>query len=479
MDKKTILWKLLCTAAVVALAVLLLCGVFNGKDSKYHLQDRSAIGPLTGKDVTKLTLEAPTETAYDGTIQAEDWKALFPEIALSMMDNDKNTEIVDYLEQDPYLVNLYEGYGFALEYGSARGHAYTLVDVSGEKLSTEVGLDEKAGTARPHPFANCLTCKTPNFAKLVQDKGVEVYGYDFNEVADQIKQQGEAISCYTCHGNDAGSEGTLRITHNYVNEALSGDALKQIDPATLSCGQCHIEYYFTVENKETMMPYSDVDSMSPEEILAYYDNMQIDRDVTLKDISTQDTYTVTAGTEGFSDWYQASTGARLLKAQHPEMETFLQGKHAAMGMNCADCHMEVRMNEDGTVYHSHELVSPLDSDAILSTCAECHQGENVVQKVRRIQDSVTAKETQVGNSLSAFKDALAEANAAKAMTEEELEAVRKLYREAQWFFDFCYVENAEGAHNSELAFRCLDTAQARINDGMALLKGKTTENPED
>ena len=51
----------------------------------------------------------------------------------------------------------------------------------------------------------------------------------------------------------------------------------------------------------------------------------------------------------------------------------------------------------------------------------------------------------------------------------ELAAVQKLYREAQWFFDFCYVENAEGAHNSELAYRCLDTAEQRINEGMALL----------
>jgi nitrite reductase (cytochrome c-552) len=55
------------------------------------------------------------------------------------------------------------------------------------------------------------------------------------------------------------------------------------------------------------------------------------------------------------------------------------------------------------------------------------------------------------------------------MGEEKLSAVQKLYREAQWFFDFCYVENAEGAHNSELAFRCLDTAEQRISDGMALL----------
>lgn len=465
MDKKTIIYKIICTVVVVALAVLLLCGVFNGKDSKYHLQDRSAIGPLTPEDVTRTTVKAPAETAYDGTVNAAAWKEFFPEIADSMWANKENKEIVSYLEQDPYLVNIYDGYGFALDYGSARGHEYCLEDVS--------------ATARPHPFANCLTCKTPNFARLVQEQGKAAYSMGFEEVAEKIRSGGENVSCYTCHGNDAGEKGALRLTHDYVNEALDGATLQSVSPATLSCGQCHIEYYFTVAEKATMMPYHDVESMSPEAILAYYDSMDLGQDVTLKDIGTGETYTVAAGAEGFSDWYQSSTGARLLKAQHPEMETFLQGKHAAEGMSCADCHMEIKMNDDGTVYHSHELVSPLDSEVLLSTCAKCHGDTNMVQKVRRIQDSVTAKETVVGNNLSAFKDALTEANQAKSLSEEALEPIRKLYREAQWFFDFCYVENAEGAHNSELAFRCLDTAQEKIDAGMKLLAGEAAEEPQD
>ena len=465
MDKKTYLYKIICTVVVVALAVLLLCGVFSGRDTKYHLQDRSAIGPLTEEDLTKVTVAAPTATAYDGTIKAEAWKELFPEITASMWANkDNSVHKPSYLETDPYLTSLYEGYGFAVNYDPARGHEFCLEDVS--------------ATKRPHPFANCLTCKTPNFAKLVQDQGKAAYSMDFKEVADQIRSQGENVSCYTCHGNDAGNQGALRVTHDYVNEALDGATLQAVNPATLSCGQCHIEYYFTVAEKATMMPYHNVESMSPEAILAYYDGMEINQDVTLKDIGTQETYTVAAGTEGFSDWYQSSTGARLLKAQHPEMETFLQGKHAAEGMSCADCHMEIKMNDDGTVYHSHELVSPLSSEVLLSTCARCHGDTNMVQKVRRIQDSVTAKETVVGNNLSAFKDALAAANQAKALPEAELEPIRKLYREAQWFFDFCYVENAEGAHNSELAFRCLDTAQEKIDAGMKLLAGEPVEEPQ-
>ena len=131
--------------------------------------------------------------------------------------------------------------------------------------------------------------------------------------------------------------------------------------------------------------------------------------------------------------------------------------------------MEIKLNEDGTVYHSHELVSPLDSPAILESCAKCHGDSNMIQKVHRIQDQVTARETEIGNKLSAFKDALAEANQAGKLSEADLNAVRKLYREAQWFFDFDYVENAEGAHNSALANHCLDLAAEKIAEGMAML----------
>ena len=235
----------------------------------------------------------------------------------------------------------------------------------------------------------------------------------------------------------------LRRVHEYVGEAL-GSAVDSIDPATLSCGQCHIEYYFTPADKETMMPYHDVSEMTPEAILAYYDSFD------------------------FADWTQESTGTKLLKAQHPEMETYLTGKHAAL-LNCADCHMPMVQEEDGTVYHSHELVSPLENEELLSNCATCHQDTDMVNLVRRLQERITTREKEVGGKLSDFKDALAAAVAEGRMSEEELDAVRKLHREAQWFFDFCYVENAEGAHNSDLATRCLDTAEEKIAEGMALL----------
>ena len=425
MERKHIIRAVCVSIFLVALTVLM-SGLVTGGHLIYRDAKRGDLAPLSREDIKYLNVEAPEATSKDGTVNANDWSAVYPEIVLTWRDNEKNSYVTDYLEQDPYLVNIYEGYGFARDYGSARGHEYCLTDVH--------------KTQRPHPKANCLTCKTPNFAKLVNDQGVGVYSMPFEEVEAQME---ESVSCYTCHGNEAGEKGKLVVTHSYVTKALGANAEK-IDPATLSCGQCHIEYYFTPADKETMMPYSSVEEMTPEAILAYYDAMD------------------------FADWTQESTGAKLLKAQHPEMETYLTGKHAKL-LNCADCHMPLEETEDGTVYHSHELVSPLENESLLKSCATCHGDKDMVSMVRRIQERVTAREMEVGNALSAFKDALAAAVKEGTMGEEELGAVQKLYREAQWFFDFCYVENAEGAHNSALATRCLDTSEARINEGMALL----------
>ncbi len=390
----------------------------------------NAVQEAVAELLAQASGEAPAEAAdASETAEADPRLAsILPAIVTTMGDNRDNSYVTDYLEQDPYLVNIYEGYGFAKDYGSARGHEYTLEDV--------------AKTQRPHAKANCLTCKTPDMHKMIEEQGVSVYSMPFDEVMAQMTQN---VGCYTCHGADDGNGGEIVITHRYVTEALANNA-ETIKPATLSCGQCHIEYYFTPQDSEAMMPYHSVEQMTPEAILAYYDNFN------------------------FADWTQESTGTRLLKAQHPEMETFLQGKHAAF-LSCADCHMPTETTEDGTEYLSHKLVSPLESEALLASCAQCHGDADMTALVKGIQERVTARETEVGNKLSGMKDKLAEAVASGEWSEEDLNAVRKLHREAQWFFDFCYVENSEGAHNSSLAFHCLDTADQKIDEALALLGG--------
>ncbi len=441
MEKRNQAAKLIVGAVIVIIAILALAGIV----SQHHITYKSV--PLSREDISYGKVEAPQASSADGTITASDWSAVYPHIAVSMGSNKGNDVVVDYLELDPYLVEIYEGYGFAKDYGSARGHSYTLEDV--------------AKTKRPHPFANCLTCKTPNFTKLAQDTNEAAYSLPFDEVYAKLMSEGaETVSCYTCHGNNpgngTGAKENLTVTHEYINLAL-GENKSTIDPGILACGQCHIEYYFDPATKATRMPHSSVEAMTPEATYDYYTQL------------------------GFSDWTQESTGAKMLKVQHPEMETVLLGKHAGM-LNCADCHMPVVQDpNDCTIYHSHTLVSPLSDPTLLATCLECHASmdpaiktaDEMVAFVTSIQARVTKRERAVGEELAAFKRALAEANQSGNFSEEQLEPVRELYRKAQWFFDFCYVENAEGAHNSDLAMRCLDTAEKLIDEGLTLLASFT------
>ena len=415
--------KLIVAIVIIVLAILIAGGIIGSRHLWYAKKNRAGIAPYTRDDITFSS--APSY------------------ISLSIADNEKNDEVVDYLEQDAYLKNIYEGYGFAKDYGSARGHYYTLTDVY--------------KTLRPHALANCLTCKTDNFTRLVNNDGVSVYTRSFEEVYQSLG--GVGISCYNCHSDDSGNGGVIQPSHSYVYKAL-GDNISSVNASVLACGQCHIEYYFTPADKETMMPYSSVETMTPEAILNYYNSMEYND-----------------SEYGFYDWYQESTGAYMLKAQHPEMETFMQGVHAGT-LSCADCHMPIEQSYDGIIYHSHYLVSPLENETLLSSCARCHEDTDMVNMVQSIQRRVTAKENQVGNELSAFKNALAAENQKgidSRFSATTLDEARTLYREAQWFFDFCYVENSEGAHNSDLSMRCLEMAEEKINAGMALLAETSIE----
>lgn len=379
-------------------------------------------GVISYKDV-----DAPVAANENGVVTAEEWADIYPEIVASYRANDENSYRIDYLEEDPHLKVLYEGYGFAKDYTSAVGHTYTLEDV--------------AKTERPHPLANCLTCKTPDYTKLVNDMGLEAYKLDFEEVYAQMN---EDISCYNCHENQAGHRGQLVVTHSYVKDAL-GDEMSSIDPAVLACGQCHIEYYFDPETKATSMPYDSVEAMDPEAILAYYNEM------------------------GYSDWVQESTGAGMLKAQHPEFETFLgKGSVHAASLNCADCHMAV-VTEGNTTYVSHKWESPLENQAILDTCVTCHGDTDMTAKVKAIQEEIVAREKEVGQKIASLKEGLAALVQEGTRSEEELDEIRSLYRDAQWYWDFCYVENSEGAHNSTLSRRCLDKSEELAEQALGLL----------
>ncbi len=409
------------------LAVFVVSIVGYGKDLKLAEKRVDSIA-----DIEVPAVPSVTTNRLNGVVSAEEWSAYYSDIYASYMKNAENkghgSGRISYVETDPDIKVLYDGMGFSFDYTEAIGHSYTLQDIS--------------ETTRPHKLANCLTCKTPDMTAMVNAMGTQVYATDFNEVFGKVS---EPISCYNCHAN---TPGTVVITHDYMANAM-GDEIEagKVPASSVSCAQCHIEYYFDPETKATLVPYSTPEEFAPEAIYAYYKEM------------------------GFSDYTNKNTGVGMIKVQHPEFETYYgEGSQHAGMYTCADCHMGVAYNEKtGDPFANHYLSSPLDNtDLIVNTCSVCHS--DLKGMVKEIQEKVTGREKEISALLVQVNEKLAKAVEAGSLGEEKLAEIRELDREAQFYWDFVYVENAEGAHNSKLSHACLDRAEELANKALELLK---------
>ena len=357
-------------------------------------------------------------------IPATEWENTFPDVYASYMANAENEEVVEYTEQYPFLGTVYEDYGFAKYYGSARGHYYSISDLM--------------ATGRPHALANCFTCKTAQFTVMTLNEGNSAYSKPFEE----IDASGfEDIGCFTCHANTPG--GKITVTHSYLVDAM-GEDFEKVKGEVLSCGQCHVEYYFAPDGKATSLPYTNLAGMTPDAMYEFYEAMD------------------------FADYTNPRTGVRQLKAQHPEMETFLgEGSVHRSTFTCADCHMERLTNEAGETYLSHKYVSPLESETIRQNCSACHA--DLTGFVHGIQEKMEARTIAIGEELETLTNRLADAVAGGKYTDEQLTEIRALNRKGQWYWDFVFVENSEGAHNSKLDNSCLDKAETAIHEALDLL----------
>ena len=384
-----------------------------------------------GGEKEKVHTVQVVETGSGITVMtAEDWADKYPEIYASYMENNDNTEIHEYTVDYPMLPVVYEGMAFSKFYGSARGHTYTVEDVT--------------STGRPHALANCFTCKTPDYTAMVNEMGDAAYQLKFDDVLAEIN---EPISCYNCHAN-TGDE--LVVTHTYLSDAM-GEDLMSVAAEDLSCGQCHVEYYFDPATKATTLPYQNLATMTPDAILDYFNRTIVDGQV-------------------FADYVNPRSGVRQIKVQHPEFETYLgEGSVHAGEFTCADCHMGEAVAEDGTTYISHNWISPLENEALMeNTCAECHT--NLTAQVREIQAESERRTYAIGYLLEGLTEKLVLASQSGEYTDAELDAIRMAARNAQFYWDFVMVENAEGAHNSALTRECLDKAEALANEAMSMFK---------
>ena len=372
-----------------------------------------------------------------------------------------------HIEADPRLKTMWAGYAFATDFREERGHAYMLVD----QRDTERVKQFKQPGACLHCHASITGAYRAVGLKngaagdlkesLTSTNGMAQMMAGFGKVcampySDATKLVEHPVSCIDCHDPKSMQ---LRVTRpGFLNgiAALaksddtvphlpsierwrSGDKAKPYDPNVLAtrqemrsfvCGQCHVEYYFKGEDKLVTYPWQN--GLKVQQIEKYYDD------------------------EGFKDWTHALTGANVLKAQHPEFETWSQGIHARAGVACADCHMPY-MRQGAIKISDHHVRSPLLN--INNACQTCHRTSEaeLLARATTIQDRTRDIMNHAQDAVSDLILAIQSAKAGGA-SDEQLKTSRHLQRRAQFRVDFVNAENSMGFHADQETARTLSEA---------------------
>ena len=163
----------------------------------------------------------------------------------------------------------------------------------------------------------------------------------------------------------------------------------------------------------------------------------------------------------------------MLKAQHPDFETWSTSVHADAGVTCVDCHMPY-MREDGRKYTSHWMTSPLKT--VNESCLKCHDegAEKLIARVKTIHDNTFKLQRIAGQTVSKAHLTIQAAMNSGA-SDEQLAQARLKLREAQWYWDWVAAENGVGFHNPDRIMRTLglsiDLAHQAIEEANAVVKG--------
>ncbi|WP_426735901.1 ammonia-forming cytochrome c nitrite reductase subunit c552 [Myxococcus faecalis] len=334
------------------------------------------------------------------------------------------------LEEDPRLVTMWSGYAFATDFREERGHAHMLED--------QVFTERQHVTAQPGTCIHCHGSVYVPYKKL--GDGDLIKGFEkMNQLpfAEARKLVDHPVSCIDCHDPTTMQ---LRVTRPGFIEGIAALKASQGVPdfkvnehatrqemRTYVCGQCHVEYYF--KGKEKRLTYPWAKGIHIEQIMAYYDE------------------------DGHTDWTHKLTGAKVLKAQHPEFEMYNQGIHARSGVACADCHMPYQ-REGAMKVSDHHVRSPLLN--INRACQTCHKWSEA-----ELLGRAEAIQTRTFETRNIAMDALVDLihdlqNAQKAgVSDEALAKARDYQKRAQFYLDFVEAENSMGFHADQEAVRIL------------------------
>lgn len=391
-------------------------------------------GMCTG--VLSLTAQADaSQAAAPQKIEAknETFAASHADQYQSWKKTSEQSDRVDALGEDPRLVILWAGYPFAKDYNKPRGHAYAMTDIR-ETLRTGAPKTAEDG---PLPMA-CWSCKSPDVARVIAEQGEAAYFH--GKWARGGPEIVNDLGCADCHNTSsadfAAGKPALTLSRPYAARAMEAigkpfDKAGRFDQQSMVCGQCHVEYYFDGKDKAVKFPWDKGTTVDQMEV--YYDTID------------------------FSDWTNPLSKTPLLKAQHPEYETWSAGIHGKNNVTCIDCHMPKVQNAQGKIYTDHKIGNPFDN--FDQTCKNCH-----TQDKASLQDVVAKRKQDITEIKVKVEDQLVHAHfEAKAAwdagaTEAEMKPILLNIRHAQWRWDFAIASHGIHMHAPDVALRVLGTA---------------------
>lgn len=355
------------------------------------------------------------------------------------------------IEEDPRLKVIWAGYPFATDFREERGHAYMLDDQTFTRRQ-EFGM---VGT--------CLHCHASMVVPYTKaGDGDLMKGFEkLNPLpyAEARKHANGPIACIDCHDPQTMA---LRVTRPGFMEGIKlvkaaagqkdydvNKMASRQEMRTYVCAQCHVEYYF--KGKEKRLTYPWFKGLKADEILAYYEEVD------------------------FADWTHAETGARVLKAQHPEFEMWNQGIHSRSGVACADCHMPYQ-RVGALKISDHHVRSPLLN--INNACQTCHKASEseLANRVYTIQERTQSVRNLAMDALVGLIHDIRDARAAGA-TDEQLSAARLEQKRAQFLLDFIEAENSSGFHADQESTRVLALSIDHARKGQVSLRGLPLRPP--
>ena len=354
------------------------------------------------------------------------------------------------LEKDPRLKLMWAGYPFATDFREDRGHAYMLEDQTYTRRQ-EFGM----------PGA-CIQCHASTYVPYKKAGGGDLIkgseAIDPKPYSEIRPLFTHPIGCIDCHDP---SNMSLRVTRPAFLEGIKiVKAAQGIDDydvnsmatrqemRTYVCAQCHVEYYFKGKEKRLTLPWSK--GLKGDDILAHYDEID------------------------FKDWTHATTGAALLKAQHPEYELWSQGIHARSGVSCADCHMPYT-RVGALKISDHHIRSPLLN--ISNACQTCHRvpESELLDRVETIQGRFMQMRDLAMNALIELVHDLEVAKTGE-VRESQVLAALDFQRKATFLLDFVEAENSMGFHAAQEAARILATSLDYTRRGQIALRNSITKS---